>query len=86
MGLIEINLGGAPAGNTRRPTKSGFDMKIITRAGAALSGIMSVLVIIMGFIAAFLAESPGYAMLGAGMICLPIALALAVFAWVLWRM
>ena len=54
--------------------------------GAALCGIMAGLVILLGFLAAFLSDNPGYAMLGACMLCLPVAVALAVAAWVLWKL
>lgn len=87
MGLIDFNIGGgSPSSKKKGKIARPYDLRVFTRAGAALAGIMAVLVIILGFLAAFLAESPGYALLGAGMICLPIAIALVVFAWVLWKM
>jgi hypothetical protein len=86
MGLIDLNIG--TGGKTSRRAKNArpYDLRIFTRAGAALSGIMAVLVLVLGFLAAFLSEDPGFAMLGAGMICLPIAIALAVFAVVFWKL
>lgn len=85
MGLIDLNIGGQAKkkGKSRAPA---FDARILTRAAAAMCGIFSVLIIVLGFLAAFLAESPGYAMLGAAMICLPIAIAGAIAAVVLWKL
>ena len=84
MGLIDVHLG---ANRAKMPRGSGkpFDWHILTRAGAVLCGIMAALTIVLGFLAAFLAENPGYAMLGACMLCLPIALVLLIIAWVLWK-
>ena len=84
MGLIDLHIGSSGK-TSRRAKKSNFDLRILTHAAAALVGILAVLVLVLGFAAAFLAENPGYAMLGAGMICLPIAIALTIAAWVLWK-
>jgi hypothetical protein len=87
MGLIEINLG-SPGGKTRRSRSNGrpLDLRLFTKAGAVLSGLGAVLVIVLGFLASLLAPNPGYSLLGACMICLPIAIAMGVFAGVLWKL
>ena len=87
MGLIDFNIGGGGPSSKKKGKKTRpYDLRIFARAGAALCGIMAGLVILLGFLAAFLADNPGYAMLGACMLCLPVAVALAVAAWVLWKL
>jgi fumarate reductase subunit D len=84
MGLIDVHLGASRAKKPRRAGKP-FDWHMLSRSGAVFCGIMAALTIILGFLAALLAEKPGYALLGACMLCLPMALVFVILAWVLWK-